>query len=357
MPTKYKTLNMFVQMEALIHKMNSRFLSVVLAIPPSIALKIKIITPIDLDPSKYECTPRMLLEPREKWFINTSNVFIPNDVIGLLQMGESFCLPPENKAGLFIEYIKHIENNFSRFKQQQSCVNMMRSQFFNFLKPLHKLDLCRSDLDLKLIDAVSVTKKFVKDNPNILFTRADKDNTVVALDKYEYIKNMETCLSNSDTYIRLKHNPVKKLLYKLKTMLKRWNNFKYVSSKYVHSYSFLHTSNAILPRAYGLPKIHKAGYPLRIIVSSTGSPLHNLALFLHRILVKSLPPYFSQIKNSSQLMEKVSNLYIPDDCCLASFDVVSLFTNVPTDMVLEIINEKWPHIGIHTNRERPVWPR
>jgi len=34
---------------------------------------------------------------------------------------------------------------------------------------------------------------------------------------------------------------------------------------------------------------------------------------------------------------------------VASFDVVSLFTNVPIDMVLEIINEKWPYIEIHTN--------
>jgi len=29
--------------------------------------------------------------------------------------------------------------------------------------------------------------------------------------------------------------------------------------------------------------------------------------------------------------------------------VVSLFTNVPTDMVLEIIEEKWPYIEMHTN--------
>jgi len=43
----------------------------------------------------------MLLEPREKWFINTSKVFIPNDVIGLLQLGEGFCLPSENKAFIY----------------------------------------------------------------------------------------------------------------------------------------------------------------------------------------------------------------------------------------------------------------
>jgi len=108
-------------------------------------------------------------------------------------------------------------------------------------------------------------------------------------------------------------------------------------------------SNAILPRAYDLPKIHKVEYPLRIIVPSTGSPLHNLALFLHKILAKSLPPHFSYIKNSSHLMDKLSNLYIPDDSCLASFDVVSLFTNVPIALVIEIIKEKWSHIEAHTN--------
>jgi len=105
-------------------------------------------------------------------------------------------------------------------------------------------------------------------------------------------------LSDSDTYTILKQNPARKLLSELKTMLKRWNNFGYVSP---YSYLFLNSSNAILPRAYGLPKIHKEGHPLRIIVSSSDSPLHNLAIFLHKILIKSLPSHFSHVKNSLQL--------------------------------------------------------
>jgi len=147
------------------------------------------------------------------------------------------------------------------------------------------------------------------------------------------------------TLTHTKRNPLNKLLQNLKIILKRWIDCKYVSSV---TYSFLNTSNAILPRAYDLPKIHKAEYPLRIIVSSIGSPLHSLALFLHKILIKSLPPYFSQIKNSLQLKEKLSNLHIPDDCCLASFDVISLFINVPIDLVVEIVEEKWPHIETNT---------
>jgi len=142
----------------------------------------------------------MLLEPRDKWFINSSNVLIPKEVIGLLQLGEGFCLSPDNKSDLFIQYIKHIENNFSRFKQQQSCVNNLRFQLFNFLKPLHKLEHSRSNTDLQVLDAVSATKKFIKDHPKVLFTRADKGNTVVVLNKRNYMSKMKTCLSDSDTY-------------------------------------------------------------------------------------------------------------------------------------------------------------
>jgi len=302
---------------------------------------------IELDPSQYECTPRMPLVPREGWFLNTCNIHIPTEVSGLLQLGEGFCCPPDNKTELLTAYIKHIESNFLKCKKQQACITSMRIQFFNFLKSLNKLEHHRSDMDERILDAVHVTKKFVKDNPDILFTRADKGNTVVALDRSDYIKKMEAYLSDTDTYTELRHNPVRKLLNDLKALLKRWTNHKYVSSQ---SYSCLNSSNAILPRAYGLPKIHKTGgYPLRIIISSTGSPLHNLALYLHKVLINSLPPASSHIKNSTQLVKNLSNLHIPDDYSLASFDVVSLFTNVPIDLVLQIIKDKWSLIEGHTS--------
>jgi len=38
------------------------------------------------------------------------------------------------------------------------------------------------------------------------------------------------------------------------------------------------------------------------------------------------------------LINRLSDLYIPDDCSLVSFDVVSLFTNVPTEIVIDVKN-------------------
>jgi len=94
-------------------------------------------------------------------------------------------------------------------------------------------------------------------------------------------------------------------------------------------------------------KIHKKGHPLRI-VSSSGSPLHNLATFLQKILQDSLPIAVSHINNSLDLIQKLENLYIPDNCILVSLDVISLFTNVPIESITDILEEKWSFIETHS---------
>jgi len=45
-------------------------------------------------------------------------------------------------------------------------------------------------------------------------------------------------------------------------------------------------NGSTIPRAYGLPKIHKTVCPLRIIVSSVNSSLYNLAYYLYFITSK-----------------------------------------------------------------------
>jgi len=286
------------------------------------------------------------LEPREKWFINTSNSFIPYEVIGLLQLGEDFCFPPINVTDSVMQCVKHIESNFSRL-QDYSCINKLRNQIFpiiNNLKNKNK-NINRNEIDKKLIAANQITRRFLNNNPDTLLTRADKGNTVVALDRKDYIKKMEDCLSDINTYTLLQRNPVNKLLNNLKDLLKRWLNSKYITAQ---THKYINSSNPILPRAYGLPKIHKKGHPLRIIISSSGSPLHKLASYLQKILQDSLPIASSHINNSRDLIQKLEKLYIPENYILVSLDVISLFTNVPIDLITDILDEKWCYIEKHS---------
>lgn len=45
-----------------------------------------------------------------------------------------------------------------------------------------------------------LTGKFLKEDTNIIITRADKDNTTVVIEKNDYFNEAHTLLSNPKTY-------------------------------------------------------------------------------------------------------------------------------------------------------------
>ena len=50
----------------------------------------------------------------------------------------------------------------------------------------------------RIIFSLIKTKTFVKYNPQIIFTQADKVNVVVAIDKTQYIQKMKLIFADSD---------------------------------------------------------------------------------------------------------------------------------------------------------------
>jgi len=125
---------------------------------------------------------------------------------------------------------------------------------------------------------------------------------------------MTNLLSDTNTYEIIHHDPIKKLSQELRTLLSRWKNKELID---LHTYRKLHTTDGMLPRAYGLPKIHKLGYPLRIIVSSIDSPLYSLSNYLHNIIKNSIPTPPSFIKNSYHLVSKLSGIRLDPQLELA----------------------------------------
>ena len=56
---------------------------------------------------------------------------------------------------------------------------------------------------------------------------------------------------------------------------------------------------------YAFLKIHKQNCPFHIIVSSINSSLYSLAVFLHNIIIKTIPKADSHIENSFKLVKEL----------------------------------------------------
>jgi len=199
------------------------------------------------------------------------------------------------------------------------------------------------------MDLKNSTIRFCKNNPNILFTKADKGNVIVTIDSEEYINKMESMLQDNNTYITIKKDPIKSLERKLNDLLKNWFQKSFITKQ---TYFSLFSNDSILPKAYGLPKIYKKNYPYRIIVSSINTALYLLASFLQKIISDSLT--FSNnryVKNSYELYKTLSGKKIGDTNILVFLerDVISLFTNIPQDLAIESILNRWTLIEKKTN--------
>lgn len=175
--------------------------------------------------------------------------------------------------------------------------------------------------------------KRLQANTEIVILPADKGNATVLIDTSVYKSKVLALLDDQDTYVRLTRDPTLKVQRDLQTLLA--DVFRFVPPERKSLYYSLLCHNGAAPALYGLPKVHKPNVPLRPIVDYTRSPLYNLSGYLHKILSPLVGKGSTHVSNSCDFIEKVRDVAIDDDEVMVSFDVVSLFTSIPTDMAVE----------------------
>ena len=106
------------------------------------------------------------------------------------------------------------------------------------------------------------------------------------------------------------------------------------------TYDAIRPTGSQRPRMYGLLKTHKEGTPLRPILSMTGSSHHELGKWLASLLQPVLEQFLSHcISDLFTFAKTMQNLDIDPNVFMCSFDVSSLFTNVPLDETIKICSE------------------
>ena len=118
-----------------------------------------------------------------------------------------------------------------------------------------------------------------KDQERIILA-TDKGVALVVMNKTDYINKSEELL-NTSTYKRIPKDPTNRQKARLINILKKIKSEGGLSGD---SYKKMYPTGAVSPKYYGLPKIHKAGTPLRPIISSIGTATYNIAKELAKIL-------------------------------------------------------------------------
>ena len=97
------------------------------------------------------------------------------------------------------------------------------------------------------------------------------------------------------------------------------------------------------PHMYGVPKIHKEGNPLRPILSMKNSPQHKLTKWLTEVIRLVLNKYSEYtVKYTSQFCERLDKFNAKyhgknmQSLFMCSFDIKSLFTNIPLEETINI---------------------
>jgi len=277
---------------------------------------------------------------KSKWITNLRNIDIPESVLNVLSLGEKFGLPANlsdsrERLELTVNFVKNFEASTPKLPER--IVDKARSMFVN--------SLCRnlsgnnhlSHFDKYINREVKKCKKFLKNNPEILVTKADKGQVTVVMDRSVYVDKMTQMLEDTETYKHVKINPLSKMNNKLNNLIKGWLDCKAIDE---WTYKCLKCTNGNLPRCYDLSKIHKRDVPLRIVVSSVGSPLYDVAKFLHNILNISIKKPISHVKDSWSFVSHIKEKSISLDEIMVSFDVTSLFTNLPKELILRGIENR-----------------
>ena len=113
----------------------------------------------------------------------------------------------------------------------------------------------------------------------------------------------------------------------------------------VKEYECIYPSDAIPPRMYGMVKAHKPekDYPMRLVVSTVGTPPYGLSSHLVKIIQPTLNKNPSRLKNSAAFIGMAKNWEISATEVQVSYDVVNLYPSIPlkraTDVIIDLLRQ------------------
>lgn len=282
-----------------------------------------------------------IIPTQTSWFKNISDTNFPEDISSLLALGPKFSLQPSIRDISVPHLLAEIESiNYDR-----DAVNkpLITARITNILTNwVQKKYIPRSNLHHSFVR----TATFLRQHPEVIITSADKGNSTVAMNRDTYHLLAETILSDEQYYKRLSRDPTSTFQQKANKLISGLKKDGMIQDAEASKLTIYNSRPA---RFYGLPKIHKPTLALRPIISSISCPNSNIAQHITDVLTRAYNrdnTFYTA--DSFEFASFINNFVLPTNYVIVSFDVKSLFTNIPVELVCDSIERRWTDIQPHT---------
>ena len=220
------------------------------------------------------------------------------------------------------------------------------------VKTLAYIKRCKQ---MKTPKNIQMTKKYLKDH-DLLAVPFDKGIGICVMKREDYHSKMDKiiALPQFEKIGKLRKNakhPVLKEEERIIDILKSLHQEDKIDDVLLER---LKPRGSQPARLYGLAKVHKKDTPVRPVLSMPGSAYHKVAEYVAEQLANV--PQCKINASTEAISKKLKEMKLEKDEEIISFDVVSLYTNVPvleaievcTDLLYRLPPEKRPNIDKDT---------
>ena len=161
---------------------------------------------------------------------------------------------------------------------------------------------------------------------------------MVILDRTDYIAKMEAIVHDTTKFKRAKNQDVYAISRTIETRVRNYLRDHVKKPGYISDevYRKLYPNGSHIGVLYGLPKVHKANNPMRPICSMVGTSTYELGKFVAKLIAPAaVNKHGTDLKDTFQFVSQLSSQNL-SGCTLASYDVQSLFTNVPLAETIDV---------------------
>ena len=265
------------------------------------------------------------ISKQNKLIYNLSSQNLSPNIIELLEKGPKFvidCRTPLLYEKVELEYLCH-EIGHDK-PETKILANSLKHLFWNYEKRIKSLNtLFKNQRE----EIQSILKE-----QNIVCVKSDKGNSLVIMDKQQYIKTGEDFLNNIQFTTQNTDNNKNKYTKLCSFLL----NLKKKDEMDDKVYKLVYPKTFRTPAAYFLPKTHKKDYEknlkFRPIISSFDSYNFKLAKYLAFEISK-----VANMSNSStdDFLKNFRKIEFIKTNFMASLDIENMYPSIPLDIIIQ----------------------